>query len=284
MSGIVLGDNRYGKAETRVVRVERSGSAHEIKDLNVSIALAGDFAAVHLTGDNANVVPTDTQKNTVYAFARDGIGEIEDFGLRLAQHFVREFKPVHSARVTIDEYAWRRLHEHAFERAGAERRTCQVTANRDRAWVVGGISDLVLLKTTDSEFYGFIKDRYTTLAETSDRIMATSVVARWRFRDAHAGWKHCFETITGCLKQTFAAHHSLSLQQTLYAMGETVLTQVPDVVEVRMSMPNKHHFLVDLAPFSLTNENQVYYAADRPYGLIEGTVLRENGPEPGQAW
>jgi len=280
----VLGDNRYGKAETRVVRVDRSGPAHQIKDLNVSVALSGDFTAVHLTGDNSNVVPTDTQKNTVFAFARDGIGEIEDFGLRLARHFVNEFESVHTARVTIEEFAWHRLHDHAFERAGAEKRTCVVTVTREQAWVVGGISDLVLLKTTDSEFHGYIKDRYTTLAETSDRIMATSVDARWRFGVTQADWQRCFATITGCLKGQFAAHHSLSLQQTLYAMGETALQAVPEVVEVRMAMPNKHHFLVDLSPFELTNENAVYFAADRPYGLIEGTVLRENAPDPGQAW
>ena len=127
------------------------------------------------------MLTTDTQKNTVFAFARDGIGEIEDFGLRLARHFVNEFESVHTARVTIEEFAWHRLHDHAFERAGAEKRTCVVTVTREQAWVVGGISDLVLLKTTDSEFHGYIKDRYTTLAETSDRIMATSVDARWRF-------------------------------------------------------------------------------------------------------
>ena len=282
--GIVLGGNQYGKAETRVVRVERAGAEHGIKDVNVSIALSGDFAAVHLTGDNSKVVPTDTQKNTVFAFARDGIGEIEDFGMRLAQHFVREFKSVDRARVSIEEYTWHRLHEHAFERAGAARRTCQVTATNEQAWVVGGISDLVLLKTTDSEFHGFIKDRYTTLAETSDRIMATSVDARWRFGVTQADWQRCFATITGCLKGQFAAHHSLSLQQTLYAMGETALQAVPEVVELRMAMPNKHHFLVDLSPFGLTNEREVYYAADRPYGLIEGSVLRENAPSAGQAW
>ena len=281
---IVLGDNQYGKAETHVVRITKGGATHDIKDMNVSIALAGDFAGAHLTGDNSNVVPTDTQKNTVFAFAAEPIGEIEDFGLKLARHFVREFPTVHRARVSIEEFAWSRLGGHAFARAGSETRLAAVTCARDREWVVGGITDLVVLKTTDSEFHGYIKDRYTTLAETRDRIMATSLTARWRFADADADWKACYPAIVEVLKKTFAGHHSLSLQQTLYEMGKKVLEAHREVVEVRLAMPNKHHFVVDLSPFAIANENEVFYASDRPYGLIEGTVMRDDATEPGFAW
>lgn len=281
---IVLGDNQYGKAETHVVRVLRDGPRHEIRDLNVSIALAGDFAEVHLTGDNSKVVPTDTQKNTVFAFAREGIGEIEDFAIRLARHFVGEFEPVHRARVSIEEFAWSRLADHAFRRAAVERRLATVTCSVEGIWVVAGVTDLVILKTTDSEFHGYIKDRYTTLPETRDRVMATSLTARWRYADERVDWKRCYGAVVGDLTQTFAGHHSLSLQQTLYAMGEAVLKEHAEVVEVRLSMPNKHHFVVDLSPFGLDNPNEVFYASDRPYGLIEGTVTRDDAPAPGLAW
>jgi urate oxidase len=281
---IVLGDNQYGKAETHVVRVDRSSSRHEIKDLTVSIALAGDFAETHITGDNSKVVPTDTQKNTVFAFARDGIGEIEDFGIRLARHFVGEFAPVYRARVSIEEVSWSRLGDHAFARAGEEKRLATVTSTDDGTWVVGGIGDLVLLKTTDSEFHGYIKDRFTTLPETSDRIMATSLSARWRYRDAQVDWQTSHRDVRSLLTNAFSAHYSLSLQQTLYAMGEAVLQGRPEVAEIRLAMPNKHHFVVDLSPFGMPNQNEVFYAADRPYGLIEGTVTRDDAPEPGLAW
>jgi urate oxidase len=284
MTRIVLGDNQYGKAETHVVRVTRRGATHDIKDMNVSVALAGDLAATHLTGDNSKVVPTDTQKNTVFAFASDEIGEIEAFGMRLARHFVREFPSIDRARVSIEEFAWSRLGEHAFTRAGSETRLATVTCTDDGTWVVGGVTDLVVLKTTDSEFHGYIKDRYTTLPETRDRVMATSVTARWRFRDTNVDWEHCYPAIVGALTQTFAAHHSFSLQQTLYEMGKVVLEAHPEVAEVRLAMPNKHHFVVDLSPFGIDNQNEVFYASDRPYGLIEGAVLREDAPEPGLAW
>jgi urate oxidase len=281
---IVLGDNQYGKAETHVVRVTKNSAGHEIKDLNVSIALAGDFADVHLTGDNSKVVPTDTQKNTVFAFARDGVGEIEDFAVRLARHFVGEFEPVHRARVSIEEFGWSRLADHAFMRSGSEKRLATVTCSAEGTWVVAGVTDLVILKTTDSEFHGYIKDRFTTLPETRDRVMATSLTARWRYAGEQIEWKSCYDAVVGDLTRTFARHHSLSLQQTLYAMGESVLHEHPEVVEVRLSMPNKHHFVVDLSPFGMDNANEVFYASDRPYGLIEGAITRDDAPEPGLAW
>ena len=281
---LILGDNQYGKAETHVVRVTKSGARHELKDLNVSVALAGDFAETHLTGDNSKVVPTDTQKNTVFAFAKDPIGEIEDFGIRLARHFVSEFASVYRARVSIEEYGWERIHDHAFVRAGTEKRLAMVTCTDDGTWVVGGIGDLVVLKSTGSEFHGYIKDKYTTLPETHDRIMATSLTVRWRYAGADIDWRQSFAEIRRLLLETFATKHSLSLQQTLYAMGETVLKARREVAEIRLTMPNRHHFAVDLSPFGIANDNEVFYAADRPYGLIEGTVTRDDAPEPGLAW
>ena len=282
--GIVLGDNQYGKAQTHVVRVTRSGSRHDVKDLNVSVSLAGDFSETHLTGDNSKVVPTDTQKNTVFAFARDPIGEIEDFAIRLARHFVSEFASVYRARIHIEEQPWQRIHDQAFVRSGAETRLATVTCTDDGTWVVAGIDDMVVMKSGGSEFHGFLKDRFTTLAETTDRILATSVLARWRYAGTDVDWKASFAAVRAHLLDAFASRHSLSLQQTLYAMGETVLEARPEVAEIRMTMPNKHHFAVDLTPFDMDNENEVFYATDRPYGLIEGTLTRDDAPEPGLAW
>lgn len=283
--GIVLGANRYGKAETRLVRVSRAGSRHELTDLNVSVALAGDLAGTHLTGDNSAVLSTDAQKNTVYAFARRyGIGEIEDFGLRLARHFVASQPSIRQARVHIEQYGWHRLGDHSFARDGAEVRTATVTADGTGAWVVSGLTDLVLLNTTDSEFRGFVRDPYTTLAETDDRILATSVSARWRHSTVDGDWAGWYGTSRQLLVDAFTQTYSRSLQQTLYEMGRRLLEGRPEVVEVRLALPNRHHFLVDLAPFGLDNPDEVYVATDRPYGLIEGTVLRDDAPEPGLAW
>jgi urate oxidase len=280
---ITLGDNQYGKAETRLVRVDRGGGEHLITDLNVTTTLAGDLAATHLTGDNSGVLPTDTQKNTVYAFARDGVGEIEDFALRLARHFVDTTPTVDRARVSIERYTWDRLGEHSFRR-GAGIRTATATCAGAESWVVSGVDDLVVLNTTGSEFHGYLKDRYTTLPETTDRILATAVNARWRHRGVGSDWAASHAAATASLLEAFADTHSLSLQQTLHAMGRRVLSTQDDLVEIRLALPNKHHFLVDLEPFGLDNPGEVYFAADRPYGLIEGTVLRDDAPEPGLAW
>ncbi|MEU4519824.1 factor-independent urate hydroxylase [Amycolatopsis sp. NPDC024027] len=288
---ITLGPNQYGKAEVRLVTVRRDGPVHHLKDLTVSTSLRGELAATHLTGDNAGVLATDTQKNTVYAFAKEApVGEIEDFGLRLARHFTGTQENITGARIKIDEHAWDRIavggepHDHAFSRSGDERRTTAVTVQDGRAWVVSGIDGLTLLKSTGSEFHGFPRDEYTTLAETGDRILATAVTAKWRYQGEDLDWASSHREIRRVMLETFATKHSLSLQQTLYAMGSAVLEARPEVAEVRLSLPNKHHFLVDLSPFGLKNDNEVFYAADRPYGLIEGTILRDDAEDAGPAW
>ena len=288
---ITLGSNQYGKAEVRLVTVNRAGPVHHLKDLTVSTSLRGRLERTHLTGDNSDVVATDTQKNTVYAFAQKSpVGEIEDFALRLGKHFVGEFSHITGARVLIDEHGWDRIavdgkpHDHSFSQAGNEKRTTAVTVQGDRAWVVSGLDDLVLLKSAGSEFHGFPRDKYTTLGETEDRILATAVTARWRYQGDEIDWAKSHQQVRRIMLETFATKHSLALQQTLYAMGEAVLEARPEVAEVRLSLPNKHHFLVDLTPFGLTNENEVFYAADRPYGLIEGAILRDDAEDPGLAW
>jgi urate oxidase len=290
---VILGDNRYGKAEIRVVRVARDGEDHVLTDLNVSVSLAGDLAGTHLTGDNAAVLPTDTQKNTVFAFAKEQLGSgqpIETFAACLAKHFVDSQPTIHCARVSIVEYAWQRLGPHSFARTTNETRTVSAVYGPDQsdgtsAWIVSGLADLVLLNSADSEFHGYLKDGYTTLPETTDRILATAVEARWRYMSPSSrDWNTTFDRARAALVTAFVRTYSYSLQQTLYAMGQHALDVCPEIAEIRLAMPNKHHFAVDLAPFGLTNDNEVFVAADRPYGLIEGTVLRDDAPEPGLAW
>jgi urate oxidase len=292
---IVLGPNQYGKAEVRVVAVDRSTPRHSLVDLNVSSTLRGDFTAAHTAGDNAHVLTTDAQKNTVFAFARDGVGSPEEFGLRLARHFAASYDWITAARVAVESYGWERIavggaeHDHSFRRTGGEMRTAVVTVDGADAHVLAGLTDLIVLKTTGSEFWGFPRDRYTTLAETDDRILATAVTARWRYTATDLDFDACFTGVRAALLETFAATHSLALQQSLYAMGEAVLERHPEVAEVRMSMPNRHHFLQDLSAYGLDNPVEgssaiVYHADDRPYGLIEGTVLRDDVPPAEGAW
>jgi urate oxidase len=288
---VVVGANQYGKAEVRMAAVTRGPERHELSDLNVSIALSGDLEDVHVTGDNANVVPTDTQKNTVFAFAKQSpVGEIEEFALRLGRHFVSSFDPIHRARVHIEASAWERIevdgrgHPYAFRRAGDELRTATVVCEADGEWVVSGIQGLIVLKTSGSEFTGYIKDRYTTLEETRERILSTAVTARWRHHGSSIDWLGSFTAARSLLLERFADTHSLSLQQTLYAMASGLIEERPEIVEVRMSMPNRHHFVVDLEPFGLENDNEIFRVEDRPYGLIEASILQAGAPGAGPVW
>lgn len=283
--GIVLGPNRYGKAETRLVRVHRDGETHGLVDFNVSIALSGELAATHLTGDNAGVLPTDTMKNTVYAFAKQhGTGEPEAFALLLARHFVGSQPQVHGAKVSIESFVWDRLGPHSFRRRGDHTRTTVVTVSAEATQVVSGATGLVLMNSANSEFHGFIQDEYTTLSPATDRILATEVNARWRHLGDDTDWAASFEGALAALLAAFTGTYSYSLQQTLYAMGASVLEHRPEVAEVRLALPNKHHYLVDLSPYGLDNPNEVFIAGDRPYGLIEGSVARDDAPAATAEW
>ncbi|MCX5044503.1 urate oxidase [Aldersonia sp. NBC_00410] len=292
---IVLGRNQYGKAENRIVRIYRDSARHEIHDINVSSALTGDFADAHLVGDQAKVLPTDTQKNTAYAYAKEkGLLTIEQFGLDLATHYVDDIAPVRRALIELEEYAWERAtvngeeHNHTWLRKGQEVRTASVsvegTGDEQKSWIVSGFKDLVLLKSTGSEFAGFMEDPYTTLQATHDRVMATALVARWRYTTADLDFDSVYTGVQEAMVERFANLQSLALQQTLYAMGTAVLEKYPFIAEVRMSAPNKHHFLYDFSKFGLDNNNEVFNADDRPYGLIQATVERSDAPDAGPSW
>jgi urate oxidase len=289
--GISLGENRYGKAEVRLVHLDRSRPQHVIKDLNVTSQLIGDFTETHLTGDNSLVIATDTQKNTVYALAKiGGVGPIEEFALRMARNFVDKYDYVSGARQEIEEYLWEHVVTdegpvgHSFVKATAEVRNTVVWKDGAAETVISGLTDLVVLNSANSEFHGFPQVEYTALVETNDRILATACSARWIYNGTDIDWDVTFAGIRAVLLKTFAGTHSLSLQQTLYAMGQAVLEAYPEVGEIRFSMPNKHHFLVDMKHFGLENDNEVWYAADRPYGLIQAAVVRDDAPVDPGAW
>jgi urate oxidase len=288
---IVLGANQYGKAEVRMVYVDRSSPVHQITDVNVTSQLIGDFLDTHLTGANDAVIATDTQKNTVYAMARTGgITTPEEFALRLARNYVDKYDQVTGARMAVEQYSWDRIstssgpHDHAFSKGTAETRTTVVRKDGDAETVISGLTGLVVLKSTGSEFWGFPDVEYTSLVETDDRILATAVTARWRYVGSDLDWDKSFSAVRNTMLEEFANTHSLSLQQTLFAMGKGALEAVPEIAEIRLSMPNKHHFLVDMTKWDLDNPNQVFYAADRPYGLIEASVIRDDAPPAGSAW
>ena len=280
---VILANNSYGKSAVRLLKVERTGAHHVIRELAVDIALTGSFAAAHTEGDNSLVLPTDTMKNTVYAKARElTLGAPEDFGIALVHHFLGVSAAANSARVTVKELGWRRLvvgdapHEHAFERAGSELRVAKVVLERGgKPQVVAGIEELLVLKSGRSAFAGYPRDKYTTLRETDDRILATSITTHWRYRDGTTAFATLFDEVRQSLVEAFAHHDSKSVQHTLYAMGEAVLAKSAAVEEISITMPNKHHLLMDLTPVGLDNPNEIFVPTSEPYGLIEATLRRQ---------
>jgi urate oxidase len=277
---IELGANRYGKAAIRVVRVKRDPSGHRLRDLTVAIALDGDFAAAHTDGDNSLVVATDTMKNTAYAFAKDHLdGAVEEYGRALAEHFLG-FDQVDRSTVNIRGHHWRAIDvggapsRDAFVRGGEGTRVATVSADRAATTVEAGVEDLIVMKTTRSAFSGFPRDKYTTLAETEDRLMATKLTAIWRYGSPDLDFDDTFFAVRSTLLEIFADHDSPSVQTSIWIMARAILERHEEVEEVRMVLPNLHHWLVDLSPFGMTNDGEVYVATTEPHGLIEATVLR----------
>jgi urate oxidase len=276
-----LASNSYGKARIRLVKVIRHGDRHDVKDLTVGVRLEGDFEEAHVAGDNRKILPTDTTKNTVYALAASlRIDQIEQFGIALVGHFLRENPQVSRARVEISERAWGRLpvngrpHDHAFVDSGTERRTASVTSNGERVSVVAGIEGLQILKTTGSAFAGFLKDPFTTLRETQDRILATTLTAKWTYIKPEVTFGPYWLGVRQALLDTFSIHESQSVQHTLYAMAEAVLSAYEEIAEITLTMPNRHHLLVDLSSFKLENRNEIFVATEEPHGVIEATITR----------
>jgi urate oxidase len=277
----MLVDSSYGKSRIRLVQLLRRPGRDALRDLTVAISFRGQFDESYTDGDNSAVLPTDTMKNTVYALAaREPVHEPETFGVALARHFLDRNPRLRRARIDLTEHLWghiargEREHGHAFVRKGGEARTAAIQAHRKRLIVGAGIADLLILKSAHSAFSGFPRDEFTTLPETRDRILATSLTATWRYADTDVEFGSAWRAVRTTLLDVFAEHQSESVQHTLYAMGQGVLDAIPHVTAIRLVMPNKHHLPIDLSRFGLENRNEIFVATEEPHGLIEATISR----------
>jgi urate oxidase len=285
--GAELGPNRYGKAGIHVATVVRRDGRHEFFDRVVNVRLEGDYETVHTHGDNASVLPTDTMRGSVFALSKERPDEaIEGFALRYTEYLLEASPAATSVQAWVAERPWDRIeidgkpHPHAFTK-GAYRRTARVLRDRSGAQLFAGVDELSVLKTTGSAFAGFLKDRYTTLPETEDRILATSLVAEWRYAGTDLAFAAERERIKDAIVHAFAHHDaSNSMQHTLWEMGRAVLDASAAVEEVSFSLPNLHHIEADLTPYGQKSEGEVFLVTDNPSGQIEGTVRRSAADSP----
>ena len=279
---LTLTQQSYGKSSVKLSRVTRDGDQHYFVQLTADVLLDGDFEAAYARGDNANVVPTDTMKNTVYAMAKlHGVTDIETFAIALAKRFVETFDHVARADVSINQQLWQRIdldgnaHGHAFISGGKEENTCRVVATDDLVDLTSGVAGIQVLKTTESGFSGFHKDEFTSLEETDDRIFATTITAEWGCHDLDHDWTTTRSTIRSLILDVFCHNFSPSVQKTLYEMAESVLVACPEVNYISLNMPNQHHLLADLKKLKLENDNEVFVPTGEPFGVISATISRE---------
>jgi urate oxidase len=276
-------DHNYGAARVRLIKVHRQQDRHDLKELSVSIQLEGEFESSYTAGDNRSILPADTIKNTVYALAKlYTIEQIEEFAEQLINHFLTDNPQVRKVRVKIAEYLWTRIpfggkpHPWSFTPAGPERRTTAVTGNRETVLIESGLENLQIVKTTGSGFEGYVRDPFTTLKETTDRILSTAVRASWLYSDNEIPFSVYWHGVRQAILDTFVEHESRSLQFTLHAIAEAVLERYADIAEIRLWLPNKDCRLVDLGLFGLENDNEVFAPAEEPYELIEARLRRES--------
>lgn len=276
-----LAAHSYGKTQIRLLRVSRQQDRHDLRDLTVSIAFEGGFDSAFTVGDNRTLFPADTMRNTVYVLARAYPHEqIEEFALQLAEHFLTYQRHIARATVEISEKPWSRLvsdgkpWRSAFSRNGSDARTTRVIAARDGITVRSGLENLVLMKTEDSSLKGFLRDAYTTLAESDDRILGTTLNATWLYANNDVAFGPSYFSIRQTLLDVFAEHKSNSLLNTVHAMGNAVLASFDDISEIHLQCPEQHAVLLDLAPFALDNPNVVFQPISEPFTLVEATLRR----------
>jgi urate oxidase len=280
---VSLEENRYGKSQVRLVRVKRHADSHDFHEWDVEVLVRGDFASCFEAGDNSQILPTDTMKNTVYSLARNSAAEcMEDFATELVDFLLNRNPQISEAEISVQEKAWEHLaisgkpHATTFVQTSGERQTTTVSRARDRAAIViSGLENLVIMKTADSGFEGFKKDSLTTLPETADRLFGTAVRARWTYVANARTFAALRTTVRDALLHEFAAHHSKSVQHTLYAMAHKVLETTPQVHDIELRMPNKHCLLIDLSRFGQDNPNEIFMPLDEPHGYIEARIGRK---------
>jgi urate oxidase len=273
--------HRYGKARVRVLKITRRGTKHFIKELEVAVALQGDFNASFTKADNRLVVATDSMKNTVNVLAKKKLGtENEEFGRLLGEHFLHTYSHVNHVEISLSEHRWERisvggkLHSHSFREEGGGRPFAKIISTRRGHEIEAGIEDLLILKSTGSGFEKFLRDEFTTLPETNDRILATKVKATWTYQTKPKSYTAANEKILNAMLATFSKNFSPSVQVTLFQMGKAALQAVREISKIHLEMPNKHCLPINLSPFGLENKNELFVPTDEPHGQIEGTVIR----------
>jgi urate oxidase len=273
--------HNYGKAKVRVLKIFRAKKIHSLKELEVQIMLQGDFDASFTKADNRLVVATDSMKNTVNVLAKKKLGaETEAFGLVLGEYFLKTYQHVSRVEVSLTEHCWGRIlvggkpHAHSFSENGAARPFAKIISTRKKTEIESGIDELFILKSTASGFENFLRDEFTTLPETSDRIFATKLKATWAYVKPPKSYIATNGKILDAMLAIFAKNFSPSVQVTLFQMGEAALKAAPEISKIHIAMPNKHCLLINLKPFGLENKNELFVPTDEPHGQIEGTVAR----------
>ncbi len=280
---MALLQNTHGKGRVRVMRLERNGEHHTPRETLVKVLLEGpDFGPSYTAGDNSSVVTTDTCKNIVNVVSRQNLTlSTEELGVAIAKKFLENYKHVDRVNVHLTETGWERItidgkpHGHSFVRAGNGNPIAQVNASRQSTEIESGVDGFTFMKTTESGWVTYLTDEYTTLAETEDRIAATSMLGTWKWTRNPKSFPAANQTILETMLKEFATTYSKGVQDSMYRMAMKALEAVPEISQISMSLPNLHYIPMNLSPFKLDNPGVIFLPTNEPHGQIQCTVARD---------
>jgi urate oxidase len=264
--------NYYGKADVIVYRLHRDGAQPPVLGAAVTMLLYGDaFWPTYATGDNTNLVATDSMKNFIQRETLNFEGaDLESLCRFLAEKFLRTYPQTEGIQLSAIEIPYAALAggNVAFAPSGPDRALASIEMRRGGETVEmrSGIHGFKLLRLGGSAFTGFVRDQYTTLPEILNRPLHMWLDLEWTC----AVPMSLSAPVRRLVHQVFHEFESGSIQQVIYQMGTRMLAELPEIAEVRLEANNRTWDAVEERGDTLG----VYTDPRPPYGVLGLTLKR----------
>jgi urate oxidase len=283
---IRIGASSHGESRLRMLRVVRRGDRHDARDLTVACQFEGHFADAFVGGTAHGLLPGEALKSLIHATARQHTSaEIEHFGLALCERLMSNYAKVTRARVEISEQPWSRLEVggkaqgQAFLAGPPERRTVAVTSNGAQVAVISGIDQLTIMRTSGlaPTRRGAPQPDDSGREDSLQPLLVATLSAQWTYSSPDVTFGPYRQGIRSAIVETFGCHASRSVQHTLYAIGEVVLSSYEELTDITLTLQERPYRPVD--PFSASVDqpdrpDDLFVAVEEPLGVVEVTVER----------
>lgn len=271
----------YGKGDVSVYRLNRDGRApagqSPVFGASVTLLVHGAaFWPTYVTGDNTNLIATDSMKNFIQRETMNFAGgDLEGLCHFLGTSFLTRYPQVEGLQVSAEEIPFEQLGESvAFAPGGPTRAVTRVEMDRSRLIsVVSGLKGFKGLRLGGSAFHGFVRDEYTTLPDLYDRPLHMWLDVDWTYVRPEAGLSNgnVTATVRRIVNEVFRTFESGSIQQIIHAMGTRILADVPTVAQVDLEANNRTWDTIAERGTSVG----VYTDARPPFGCLGLRLTRQ---------